>query len=98
MAYIEIINEDTATGTLKDDYAYLSSSYSRLFGHDILAPNVYRSSSLIPAYFRFGVGEFRSITQDGATSRTYSLSARNPLPGSYLSYHNSLYFSLPVII
>ena len=70
MAYIEIINEDTATGTVKDDYAYLSSSYSRLFGHEILAPNVYRASSLIPAYFRFGVGEFRSITKDGTTSRS----------------------------
>lgn len=28
MAYIEIINEDTATGTVKDDYAYLYLSAS----------------------------------------------------------------------
>ena len=55
---------------MKDDYAYLSSSYSGLFGHEILAPNVYRSSSLIPAYFRFGVKEFQSVTKDGTTSRT----------------------------
>lgn len=81
MAYIEIINEESATGTLKDDYAYLSSSYSRLFGHEILAPNVYRSSNLIPAYFRFGVMEFRSISQDGTTART----AGN-LPGILTNY------------
>ncbi len=69
MAYIEIINEDAATGTLKEDYDYLATTYSRLFGHDILAPNVYRSSSLVPEYFRFGVREFRSISKDGTTVR-----------------------------
>ena len=65
MAYIEFVNENEATGTVADDYAFLSGSYSKLFGAEIRTPAVYRTSSLVPAYFRFGAVQNRVATHDG---------------------------------
>ena len=54
MAYIKLVNADEATGTVAEDYAFLSGSYSKLFGMEIPTPHVYRTASPVPAYFRFG--------------------------------------------
>ena len=69
MPHIQIVNEAAATDTVKDDYAFISSSYSHMAGTEVPAPQVYRSSSLVPAYFRFGAVQNRVLTNDGAHDR-----------------------------
>jgi len=64
MGYIRVINEDEATGTVAEDYTYLAESYGTLFGF-AKTPNVYRTSSLIPSYFRYGTLLNRFITNNG---------------------------------
>lgn len=65
MPYIRIIDEEEATGQLAEDYDYLSKSYSRLVGGHMKTPNVYRTSSVVDAYFRFGALQNRVLTDNG---------------------------------
>ena len=65
MSFIRIVNETEATGTVAEDYAYLTESYSNLFGPGTPTPNMYRTSSIVPAYFRFGALQNRVLTNDG---------------------------------
>jgi hypothetical protein len=66
MAHIKIINEDEATGTVAEDYQYLAASYSKMVQMDMPTPMVYRTSSVVPEYFRFGTLQNRVSTNDGA--------------------------------
>jgi hypothetical protein len=88
MAHIEIIHEDEATGQLAQDYAFISSSYSNGFGGNMPAPQVYRSSSLLPEYFRFGAVQNRVLTNDGAHDRPPGV-----LPGILINYAVSFHAS-----
>ena len=65
MAYVRIVNEDEAQGSVAEDYQYLSDSYSKMIGHPVPAPQVYRPHSLVPEYFRFGALQNRVLTHDG---------------------------------
>ncbi len=65
MAYIRIVNEDEAQGQLAEDYHYLSRSYSNLLGSQVPTPQVYRTHSLVPSYFRLGAVQNRVLTNDG---------------------------------
>ncbi len=65
MAYVRIVNEEEARGTVAEDYGFISDSYSRAFGARVPAPQVYRTSSIVPAYFRFGAVQNRVLTNDG---------------------------------
>ena len=75
MPYIQFVNEQEATGTVAEDYQYLSDSYSNLTGRQMATPQVYRTSSLIDSYFRFGALQNRVLTHDGQHSRE-----EGPLP------------------
>ncbi len=66
MTFVRTVDEHEATGTLAEDYAYLARSYGSLFGFE-KAPNVYRTSSLVPPYFRFGTLQNRILTNDGTS-------------------------------
>ncbi len=88
MAYIEIINETAATPELRDDYEFISGSYSKMAGMQVPTPQVYRSSSLIPRYFNFGAVQNRVLTNDGAHDRP-----SGPLPGILVNFAVSLYSS-----
>jgi len=86
MSFIDIVNEDTATGTVKDDYAFIAGSYSHAAQVDVPAPQVYRSSSLVPAYFRFGAVQNRVLTNDGTHDRPMGA-----LPGILVNFAVSLH-------
>ena len=66
MAFVEIVNEAAASGTVAEDYTFLSASYSHALGTEMPTPQVYRTNSLVPAYFRFGAVQNRVLTNDGA--------------------------------
>ena len=86
MAYLKIVHEDAATGTLKADYDFISGSYSHAFGSKVPTPQVYRPSSLIPAYFNFGAVQNRVLTNDGAHDR-----AAGAVPAILVNFAVSLY-------
>jgi hypothetical protein len=65
MAYVRIVGEDGAKGTLAEDYGFISDSYSHMLGAGTPTPQVYRTSSILPAYFRFGAVQNRALTNDG---------------------------------
>ena len=88
MAYIEIIHENTASGALKDDYQFISDSYSHAFGSPVPTPQVYRPSSLVPAYFNFGAVQNRVLTNDGSHDRP-----AGALPAILVNFAVSLYAS-----
>ncbi len=89
MSYIKIINEDEATGTVAQDYAYLAKSYATLFGAEIPTPNVFRPPSLIPAYFRFGAAHNRATSNNGA----HDIPEQGPMPGMFINFAVALYSS-----
>lgn len=86
MAYIRIVNEEEATGSVAQDYEYLSSSYSHWLGADTPTPQVYRTSSILPAYFRFGAVQNRVLTNDGAHDRP-----AGPVPDILVMFAVSMY-------
>ena len=69
MAYIRIVNEDEAQGQLAEDYTYLAQSYSTLVGAEVTTPNVYRTHSIVPAYFHLFTMTNRVLTSDGKFDR-----------------------------
>ena len=86
MAHIQIIDEADATGTLAEDYAFLSSSYSNALGTEMATPQVYRTNSVVPAYFRFGAVQNRVLTGDGAHDH-----APGPVPEIMVMFAISMY-------
>ena len=86
MAYIRVVDEGEASGTLAEDYAFIAQSYSRILGDGTPAPQVYRTSSIVPAYFRFGAVQNRALTHDGAHDRP-----QGPVPEILVMFGISMY-------
>ena len=91
MAFVHIVDENEATGTVAEDYAYLEESYSNLFGPGTPTPNMYRTNSVIPAYFRFGALQNRVLTGDGGFEERES--EQEPVPGLLTMFAVSMYSS-----
>jgi hypothetical protein len=88
MAHIRIVDESQASGTVAEDYAFLSSSYSKILGAGTPTPQVYRTSSIVPAYFRFGAVQNRVLTGDGKHD-----AAEGPVPSILVMFAISMYSS-----
>jgi len=86
MAHIRIISEDQATGDVAEDYAFLSSSYSKMLGAGTPTPQVYRTNSIVPEYFRFGAVQNRVLTSDGQHD-----GEEGPVPGMLVMFAISMY-------
>ncbi len=86
MAHIRIIDEKQAEGNVADDYTFLSSSYSKMLGEGTPTPQVYRTNSIVPAYFRFGAVQNRALTNDGRHD-----SEEGPVPGMLVMFAISNY-------
>ena len=86
MAHIQIIDESQAKGDVADDYAFLSSSYSGILGADTPTPQVYRTNSIVPAYFRFGAVQNRVLTNNG-----HHDAEEGPVPGILVMFAISMY-------
>jgi hypothetical protein len=88
MAHVRIVDEKEAWGDVADDYAFLSSSYSKILGEGTPAPQVYRTNSIVPAYFRFGAVQNRVLTNDGRHD-----AEEGPVPGILMMFAISMYSS-----
>jgi hypothetical protein len=88
MAHIRIIDETQATGDVAEDYAFLSSSYSKILGAGTPTPQVYRTNSIVPGYFRFGAVQNRVLTNDGEHDAD-----EGPVPGILMMFAISMYSS-----
>jgi len=88
VAYIKIVDESSATGQLAADYDFISQSYTHGFGAEMPTPQVYRPSSIVPAYFNFGAVQNRVLTNNGAHDRP-----QGPVPGILVNFAVSLYSS-----
>ncbi len=86
MAHIRIVSEQEATGRLKEDYDFIAGSYSHGRGQKVATPQVYTTSSIVPAYFNFGAVQNRVLTNDGTHDR-----APGPVPSILLNFAVSLY-------
>ena len=85
MAYIRLTDESQARGTVAEDYAFLSDSYSKILGDGTPTPQVYRTSSIVPSYFRFGAVQNRVLTNDGVHD-----GEDGPVPGILVMFAISL--------
>ena len=92
MAYIRFVNEDEATGAVAEDYAFLSGSYSKLFGSEIRTPRVYRTSSPVPAYFHFGAVQNRVATHNGAHDQRQDEALPSILVNFAVALHSACYY------
>ena len=88
MPYIRIVDEDEARGTVAEDYAFIAGSYSKILGEGTATPQVYRTNSIVPAYFRFGAMQNRVLTNDGRHD-----AAEGPVPGILVMFAISMYSS-----
>ncbi len=86
MAHIRIVDENQAEGEVADDYAFLSNSYSGMLGEGTPTPQVYRTNSIVPAYFRFGAVQNRVLTNDGRHDAD-----EGPVPGILVMFAISMY-------
>jgi hypothetical protein len=86
MAHIRIVAESQASGSVAEDYAFLSSSYSKILGEGTPTPQVYRTSSIVPEYFRFGAMQNRVLTDDGRHG-----GAEGPVPSILAMFAISMY-------
>ena len=88
MAHIRIVDEAQASGSVAEDYAFLSGSYSKLLGPGTPTPQVYRTNSILPEYFHFGAVQNRALTNDGSHD-----GAEGPVPSILVMFAISLYSS-----
>ena len=88
MAHIRIVDEAEARGSVAEDYEFLSGSYSKMLGAGTPTPQVYRTNSLLPGYFRFGAVQNRVLTQDGRHE-----GEEGPVPGILVMFAISMYSS-----
>ena len=86
MAHIRILDEAEATGTVAEDYKFISGSYSASLGSGTPTPQVYRTNSIVPEYFRFGATQNRVLTNDGTHSRP-----QGPVPEILVMFGISMY-------
>ena len=86
MAYIRTVDEHRATGTVASDYTFLSSSYSKILGDGTPTPQVYRTNSIVPEYFRFGAVQNRVLTNDGSHANE-----EGPVPSILVMFAISMY-------
>jgi len=86
MPHVRIINEADATGIVVEDYAFISSPYSKLLGPNTPTPQVYCTNSVVPEYFRFGAVQNRVLTNDGGHDRD-----DGPIPGILVMFAISMY-------
>ena len=91
MAHIRIVDEKQAHGSVAEDYAFLSGSYSKMLGDGTPTPQVYRTNSIVPDYFRFGAVQNRVLTNDGRHD-----AAEGPVPailGMFaISMHSTCFY------
>ena len=88
MAHIRIVDESKASGTVAEDYSFLSNSYSKILGEGTPTPQVYRTNSIVPEYFRFGAIQNRVLTHDGSHD-----GAEGPVPSILVMFAISMYSS-----
>ena len=86
MAYIRIVDEKQARGNVAEDYAFISGSYSKILGEGTPTPQVYRTNSIVPEYFRFGAVQNRVLTNDGQHD-----GAEGPVPAILVMFAISMY-------
>ena len=86
MAHIRIVDEEQASGSVAEDYAFLSGSYSKILGPGTPTPQVYRTNSIVPEYFRFGAMQNRVLTNDGSHD-----GAQGPVPNILVMFAISFY-------
>lgn len=88
MAYIHRIHENEATGDLKKNFHFISGSYSHATQKRVPTPQVYTTSTIIPAYFNFGAVQNRVLTNDGKHDL-----AQGVLPSILVNFAVSFYSS-----
>jgi hypothetical protein len=88
MAHIRIVDEAQASGSVAEDYAFLSESYSKILGPGTPTPQVYRTNSILPEYFHFGAVQNRVLTNDGRHD-----DAGGPVPSILVMFAISLHSS-----
>jgi hypothetical protein len=88
MAHIRIVDEAEASGSVAEDYAFLSASYSKVLGSGTPTPQVYRTNSIVPEYFRFGAVQNRVLTHDGQHD-----AKEEPVPPILVMFAISMYSS-----
>ena len=86
MTHVRVVDEAAATGTVAEDYQYLSEAYGRLWNTDPITPRVYTTSSILPTYFRYGALVNRVWTNDGQ-----SLIEGGPLPRPLVNFAVAFY-------
>lgn len=87
MAYIRIVGPEEAQGDLARDYASISEAYSTSFSAHVPTPQVYRTHSIIPAYFHYGA------VQMGSTRSAEQYVGEGVAPGVLVNFGVALYSS-----
>ncbi len=91
MAYIRRIEEASAIGSLKQDFDFIAGSYSQALQQKVSTPQVYTTSSIVPAYFRFGALQNRVLTNDGKHDRPTGV-LPNILVNFALSFYSACFY------
>ena len=65
MGFVRMIDVDRAEGRLDADYRRVAESYSHGLGFELPTPELYKVSSLVPAYSHAMAESQRCLTGDG---------------------------------
>jgi hypothetical protein len=65
VSFIRILETDEVTGPVETDYGRLSFYYSGVYENDRTPPQVFRTSSQIPAYVNYCALQQQELTREG---------------------------------
>ncbi len=91
MSFIKILDTDEVTGSVKADYDRLSFYYSGVYENDRTPPQVFRTSSQIPAYVNYCALQQQELTRDG-TDALLTGAVPGQLVAFAVSHHSSCFY------
>jgi hypothetical protein len=91
MSFIKILATNEVTGSVKTDYDRLSFYYSGVYENDRTPPQVFRTSSQIPAYVNYCAVQQHELTRNG-TDALLTGAVPGQLVAFAVSHHSSCFY------
>ena len=91
VSFIKILATDEVTGQVKADYDRLSFYYSGIYENDRMPPQVFRTSSLVPAYVNYCAVQQQELTREG-TEALLTGAVPGQLVAFAVSQHSSCFY------
>ena len=91
MSFIKILETDEVSGPVKTDYDRLAFYYSGVYENERTPPQVFRTSSQVPAYVNYCAVQQQELTREG-TEALLTGAVPGQLVAFAVSQHSSCFY------